>query len=250
MGLKGSHNNIVSGVYCITNIVNDMKYIGCSKNIYRRIYSHTSPSRYPNAAISKAIQEFGVENFELKILETGKDIFEREIYWIKKLKTRSPNGYNLTDGGAGPSGIKATAKMMKVLIERNKRPRSAEYKKNMSEGQKKTWIGTDRRKNFSGKNHHHYGENIKESAREKMKEHYKHHRVWARKNVNMIDIKTGEVLLCFTSMKNATIWLGGKPNKNGWYPSSPISNVCRGKNKTAHGYKWQYNNERTYKNGK
>ena len=28
-------------------------------------------------------------------------LYDREIYWIKKLNTKSPNGYNLHDGGRG-----------------------------------------------------------------------------------------------------------------------------------------------------
>ena len=31
---------IISGVYAITNITNNKKYIGCSKNIYQRWRQH------------------------------------------------------------------------------------------------------------------------------------------------------------------------------------------------------------------
>jgi group I intron endonuclease len=55
-------------------------------------------------ALNNAIQKYGHEKFEIKLLEeinTDK-LDEREEYWIKELKTLSPNGYNLTTkGGKG-----------------------------------------------------------------------------------------------------------------------------------------------------
>lgn len=45
--------------------------------------------------ISLAIQEYGVENFTLEILESDiEDYDEREHYWIEKLNALAPNGYN------------------------------------------------------------------------------------------------------------------------------------------------------------
>lgn len=56
-----------------------------------------------------------------------------------------------------------------------------------------------------------------------------------RKSVAMIDKDTDEVLQVFMSMTDAAQWLG--INKDGH-----ISQVCKGKRKTAYGYKWQYVN--------
>lgn len=44
------------------------------------------------------------ENFTVEIIErclSQAELNERERFWIKVLKSKSPNGYNLTDGGAG-----------------------------------------------------------------------------------------------------------------------------------------------------
>lgn len=49
-----------------------------------------------------AINKYGEENFEMEILEWCRNYNEREVYWIKKLNTLSPNGYNISEGGNEP----------------------------------------------------------------------------------------------------------------------------------------------------
>ena len=63
----------ISGIYVITNEINNKQYVGLSKNCLKRWYDH----------------------YSLK---------EKEIYWINKLNTYH-NGYNETPGGE-TSGIK------------------------------------------------------------------------------------------------------------------------------------------------
>lgn len=49
--------------------------------------------------IRNVISEYGLDNFEREVLEyvdNPKDTFEKESFWIKKLNTLVPNGYNLT----------------------------------------------------------------------------------------------------------------------------------------------------------
>jgi len=84
-------------VYQIKNKINGKSYIG----------QHSSDelgSYYGSGKlIKKAIQKYGVENFERIILEkcsSKEELNEREKYWIRKNNTIS-NGYNLTEGGTG-----------------------------------------------------------------------------------------------------------------------------------------------------
>ena len=54
-----------------------------------------------NSCIGAAIREYGLENFKAEIIEecgTAKKLEEREKYWIKKFKSKFPNGYNLNFG--------------------------------------------------------------------------------------------------------------------------------------------------------
>ena len=61
----------VSGVYKIVNIVTNECYVGSSRNIYRRWYSHRAPStwaKYPDRPLYKAMQKYGVDKFRTQIL--------------------------------------------------------------------------------------------------------------------------------------------------------------------------------------
>ena len=57
---------------------------------------------------------------------------------------------------------------------------------------------------------------------------------YKQKAVNMINIKTKETIKTFESMKTAGLEMG--------ISKEQISAVCRGKRKTAGGYKWEYAN--------
>lgn len=61
----------VSGVYKVLCLVNGKFYIGSSKNISKRWYTHRAPSawrKYPNRALYQDMQKYGVENFRLQLL--------------------------------------------------------------------------------------------------------------------------------------------------------------------------------------
>ena len=52
----------------------------------------------------QAIRQFGWDNLRLEILERVPEevsLDKRERYWIAKLKTKYPNGYNMNKGGGG-----------------------------------------------------------------------------------------------------------------------------------------------------
>lgn len=103
---------MISGVYKITNLINNKIYIGCSINIYgrwtdhKRFYSLESIPSY-NYPIYRAFRKYGIKNFKFEIIEevSPSQIFEKEKYWIKYYDAKNPEkGYNCTDGGeTGPS---------------------------------------------------------------------------------------------------------------------------------------------------
>jgi group I intron endonuclease len=92
----------ISGIYCIENKINHKKYIGKSVNISVRPYYYHNHSYALNAALEK----YGKENFDIYVVEycSPENLYERERYYIREWKTKSPNGYNLTDGGEGNLG--------------------------------------------------------------------------------------------------------------------------------------------------
>ena len=88
-------------IYKITNLLNEKIYIGQTKqSIEKRFLQHSKA----NSPLGQAMRECGLENFTIEVIERCKnqnELNEREKFWIKVLKSKSPNGYNLSNGGKG-----------------------------------------------------------------------------------------------------------------------------------------------------
>lgn len=107
-------------VYCLTNEITGMKYIGVTKQkMCKRLKA--GKGYKPTTKINLAIQEYGWENFNYKILyETGDKelagLLERD--YIKKYDTIN-NGYNMQSGGfRNYIGVKMTEQQKKINRER------------------------------------------------------------------------------------------------------------------------------------
>jgi group I intron endonuclease len=99
------------GIYRLKNKLNGHAYIGQSKDIKERINTHIRSANNPKAkdyevAIHRAIRKYGIENFEISIIEQCPEnlLNKREIYWIEFYDTYN-NGYNETKGGQGVCNI-------------------------------------------------------------------------------------------------------------------------------------------------
>lgn len=91
-------------IYKITNVINNKIYIGQSIDPNRRFISHCSRAYNDsdNSPIHAAIKKYGKNNFILSIIEWTDDYNNREKYWIQKLNSLSPYGYNVAKGGEEP----------------------------------------------------------------------------------------------------------------------------------------------------
>lgn len=77
-----------SGIYKIENLINKKVYIGQSKNIHKRYFSHHKSDCYNinslayNFQIYQAIRKYGEENFAIFVLELcpEEQLDEREIF--------------------------------------------------------------------------------------------------------------------------------------------------------------------------
>lgn len=94
-------------IYVIKNSINDKVYVGQSVDAARRWWQHTSDARHNKGCfIDKEMGRLGYENFHYEILEHDVENYdERERYWVEKLNSRVPNGYNVFRGGATDAGI-------------------------------------------------------------------------------------------------------------------------------------------------
>lgn len=82
-----TQNLKISGIYCIINIKNSKKYIGSSKNIRQRLWSHRAELRHnkhENSHLQNAWNKYGEHNFDYYILEKCEEslLLEKEQLYI------------------------------------------------------------------------------------------------------------------------------------------------------------------------
>ena len=95
-------------IYKITNLTNGKCYVGKTKHRSVIRWKDHVTGYHPSSLIHRAIVKYGVENFSFEVLE--RDINEDQLnglekYYISLLNSKTPNGYNLTDGGDGGLGL-------------------------------------------------------------------------------------------------------------------------------------------------
>ncbi|MBR4642208.1 MAG: GIY-YIG nuclease family protein [Selenomonadaceae bacterium] len=188
-------------IYKITNTLNGKLYVGQTRQKFgTRIRQHKCDSKKAKVGIGAAIRKYDWENFSVEVLETCpvEKLNEREIFWIRELNSKSPNGYNLTDGGDTGSKIseesrarmsvakkgKPSKRKGKTLTEEHKAKISATKKgtpahnkgKHMSEAQKAILSAANK-----GENNPNYGKHRTPETIAKIIESNK--RTWARKKL-------------------------------------------------------------------
>ena len=89
----------LAGIYKITNQLTGKVYVGQSQNVYEREIEHFTALRrghHPNQVMQKDWNKNN-RGFRFDVIELCplSQLNEREKYWIDKLDSMSPNGYNL-----------------------------------------------------------------------------------------------------------------------------------------------------------
>lgn len=97
-------------VYLATNLINGKQYVGyTTKTLLERTRVHIYKSKcklnkHYFYLFKQALRKYGEDNFKWEVLEqcsTKEECCKKEIIYISKYNTISPNGYNLTTGGNG-----------------------------------------------------------------------------------------------------------------------------------------------------
>lgn len=140
----------IAGVYVLKNIVNGKKYVGQSKNLYKRIDEYIR-GWYTNPHFKYAVQHYGFEKFEIESITICDidDLDYLETSLIKIYDTMNPEkGYNKTSGGNAQKIISEETRKKFSLINSGKnnpnfgKPRSEETKRKMSETQQQRTLET------------------------------------------------------------------------------------------------------------
>ena len=159
-------------IYLLTCTVNGKKYVGQTRQkLGRRITEHKRDSSINRPGVDHAIFVHGWEKFTVEVLEICPvdKLNEREMFWIRELNTKAPNGYNLTDGGDGCTGYKHTAESRSKMsanhadVSGEKNP---QYGKHPSE-ETKAKISANHA-DVSGEKNPNYGKPISEEQKAKI----------------------------------------------------------------------------------
>lgn len=127
-------------IYKIVNKVNGKSYVGQTiHDIKTRFRNHKHASLTQNTYLYKAMRKYGYDNFTIEEIDVANNLDElnnKEIYWIKQLNTKVPNGYNIVDGGGGIKGYHHTETTKLLLKEKSTGNKNASGKHNFSENAK------------------------------------------------------------------------------------------------------------------
>lgn len=91
-------------IYRLASRTTNKAYVGLTTTSLRMRWSYhvRNALRGAQGPLAAAIRQFGVEYFDLEVLEEVSEdnlLSAREVYWINKLKTLEPDGYNRLTGG-------------------------------------------------------------------------------------------------------------------------------------------------------
>ena len=120
-----------TGIYKITNVVTGKCYIGQAVDIRARLMDHIHFSKYKKNVLYKAINKYGIDNFDCRVVimintfgktqdEIKKELNFLECFYID-LYDSYKNGYNMTLGGDSTRlGCKHTQETIQKMREAHK----------------------------------------------------------------------------------------------------------------------------------
>jgi group I intron endonuclease len=109
-------------IYKVTSKIDGKIYIGKTTDPKTRWYNH---QYYDSENVFKrALKKHSIENFTFEIIHeeflTNKQSSKLEMFFIKQLNCKVPNGYNMTDGGEGSKGCKRSDSFKEKVRKANK----------------------------------------------------------------------------------------------------------------------------------
>lgn len=241
--------NVFTGIYSITNNVNDKKYIGQSLDIKHRWRHHINElkkNNHANSHLQNAWNKYGEEKFNFEIIQicAPSELDMKEQYWIKYYDSMK-NGYNLCMGGGGCSGYKHTegelSKMRAIqkpdpVLQMDENFQIIRQWESASQAAKSLGLFVLAIKNCCEKSNHvkSVGNYIWIYAKDKTtfdRNYYSHKNISLPKIVGQFN----------QELKLIRIWNSAyEVEKELNISSGEISSVCNHKRNSSHGYIWAY----------
>ena len=209
-------------IYQIVNDINQKIYVGKTEfSIEKRFKEHCSDAfkeRNEKRPLYSAMRKYGIEHFHIELLEETDNPEERETYWIEQLGSFK-HGYNATLGGDGKKYIDYD-----LVVETYHKVQNAKEVAKMLSISHDSVINILKTRN----------ERIL-TPQEIMKQRY-------TRPVFMLNKETDEIIKTFSSLREAAEYLINNNLTRCKYSTIKyhISEVCRGKRKSAAGFKWSY----------
>ena len=121
-------------IYKATNLVNNKIYIGQTTGyLSRRKYQHEyyALKKEDNIYFHNALRKYGIKNFHWEVIEkckTNIELNEMEFHYIHQYNSKTPNGYNLTDGYDKTTfGYKLTKEQLQIRSKLNSGKNNPNY---------------------------------------------------------------------------------------------------------------------------
>lgn len=210
-------------IYKIINDTNGKMYVGkTDRTIRERWNEHlkdSSKERCEKRPLYDAMNKYGIEHFSIELIEEClvEQSEEREIYWISFYNTCFGEGYNATQGGDGKHYVDYD------LIVEN-------YFKIG------TLVGVNQATGYAYKT-------IRKALKSrgiKIISSGEHATKNLSKKIRMYDLKDN-FIRDWDTLSDAGRWIQLPTNKLSLSGIvSHIGEVCKGKRKTAYGYKWKF----------
>lgn len=108
--------------YLVTNLKNKKQYVGFTRHSVEYRFNCHIRGVYASSLLHADVLKFGKENFIVETVFEGtcEQALENEKYFIRKLKTQWPDGYNKTKGGEAVFGYIPTIDFRVNVSRRHK----------------------------------------------------------------------------------------------------------------------------------
>jgi group I intron endonuclease len=138
---KDNINKKISGIYKITNLINNKFYIGSAVSLLSRYHTHKNSfvkNKHKNQHLQNSINKYGIDNFKFEVIElcNKKELLIKEQYYIDTL---NPD-YNICLIAGNSLGVKRSEEykenQRKIQTGLKHIPHSEETKRKISESNK------------------------------------------------------------------------------------------------------------------